>query len=275
MSATLGEALRLGRSGLYVFPCKPGQKVPLRGSHGLHDATTDPDGIRGWWTRMPAANVAIACEPSHLGVVDLDGAEGITTWRTLTAQYPTARTLTVRTPSGGAHLYYADPDNRLRSTSRQVGAGVDTRGRGGYVIAPPSQVKGRSYTWCTPPELGALPPVPPWLLYALQPAERTPAPVRSGPLRGRYVERAVEGEVQAVLDAPVGGRNAQLNRSAFNLGTLVGAALLDQADAVQALVAAGEAAGLNPREVGDGHRGTVASGMAAGMAHPRAVKVNA
>lgn len=267
MSATLGAALRLGRAGLHVFPCRPGQKVPLHGSHGLTDATTDPGGIRGWWTRLPTANVAIACEPSHLGVVDLDGAARFATWRALTARYPTARTLTVRTPSGGAHLYYADPGNSLRSTSRQVGAGVDTRGRGAYVIAPPSQVKGRAYTWCTPPNLGALPPVPPWLLYALQPAERPPAPVRSGPPRGRYVERAVEGEVQAVLDAPIGGRNAQLNRSAFNLGTLVGADLLDLDDAETALATAGEACGLGPGEV----RRTVRSGLAAGVARPRAL----
>src|SRR5215210_5567415 len=52
-------ALYYARQGLHVFPLQPCMKIPYRGTRGLHDATTDPDQIRGWWTSRPDSNIAI------------------------------------------------------------------------------------------------------------------------------------------------------------------------------------------------------------------------
>jgi len=146
------------------------------------------------------------------------------------------------------------------------------------VIAPPSMRPDGAYRWAAglAPDLDRLPLLPGWVLDLVKPPCAEPAlgatPPAVHPRGGsRYAVRAVEWEIQAVLDAPAGSRNWQLNRSAFNLGTLVGAGLLDRAEATRALTLAGEAAGLHPREVSgsDGRSGTVGSGLAAGIARPR------
>src|SRR5205814_3311686 len=58
--ALLPSALWYAESGLKVFPLQPGSKVPMPGSRGCKDATTDAARIRAWWRRTPDANVAIA-----------------------------------------------------------------------------------------------------------------------------------------------------------------------------------------------------------------------
>jgi Bifunctional DNA primase/polymerase, N-terminal len=60
MSSMLAKALRYAAAGWPVFPCQPDGKVPFPRTNGVKDATTDPEVITGWWTRCPAANVAIA-----------------------------------------------------------------------------------------------------------------------------------------------------------------------------------------------------------------------
>ncbi|GGS00826.1 hypothetical protein GCM10008960_29450 [Deinococcus sedimenti] len=92
-----------------------------------------------------------------------------------------------------------------------------------------------------------------------------PAQVGSGAPAERYVNRAVDEECAAVASAGEGGRNDALNRAAFNLGTLVGAGVLDEQHAAQVLTAAGEAAGLEVGEIRD----TVRSGLGSGKAKPR------
>lgn len=154
-------ALRLADAGCHVFPCEPGGKRPVS-KHGFHDATRDRGRVRNWWAAGPTRNIGIACEVSRLAVVDLDGDEGIDAWRRLCAEHPgTPVTLTARTPSGGRHLYFlADPARPLRSTAGQLAGHVDTRGRGGYVIAPPSRRPDGRYRWHSVPDIDRLPVVP-------------------------------------------------------------------------------------------------------------------
>ncbi len=279
----LGAALALAGGGCHVFPVRPGGKAPAT-AHGVLDATGDLERIAGWWRRWPAANVGVACGPSALAVVDLDGPEAVAGWMALLDRHPgTPRAVKVRTPrEGGWHLWYATrPDRPLRNSASRLAVKVDTRGAGGYVIAPPSMRPDGAYRWAAglAPDLHRLPLLPGWVLDLLEPPRAEPATaarpwhVSAGAGGSRYAVGAVEGEVQAVLDAPAGTRNWQLNRSAFNLGTLVGAGLLDRAEATRALTLAGQAAGLHAREVSgsDGRSGTVASGLAAGIARPRQV----
>lgn len=98
-----------------------------------------------------------------------------------------------------------------------------------------------------------------------QPATRAPLPnVTRGP-RPRYVQAALAGETEAVRAAPAGTRNGQLNTSSLKLGRLVGAGLLEEDVATDALREAALAAGLTPLETDR----TIRSGMRAGMADPR------
>jgi hypothetical protein len=157
-------------------------------------------------------------------------------------------TWTVATPSGGRHLYYRAPAGRAdwRNTAGQLGWHIDTRAAGGYIVAAGSVVDGRRYR-----VVHSVPPVelPRWLAEELAPAPVQPAGSASGPRAlpqwagHRYGARAIEGEVERVLDAPVGQRNAALNRAAWNLARHISAGLLSRQVVEDALWEAGVAAG--------------------------------
>lgn len=127
---------------------KSAAKHPLTRS-GVHDASTDPDVIRTWWARWPLANVAIATgRASGLVVIDLDVRPGKDGRASLRSIGPMPLTATARTGSGGLHLYYAHPGVDVPNSAGRVGPGIDVRGEGGYVLAPPSRhASGGTYSW--------------------------------------------------------------------------------------------------------------------------------
>jgi hypothetical protein len=144
----LEAALSYAERGWKVFPVRPGSKAPPLTPHGLKDATTDPAAIRKWWGQWPDANVAIATGPgSKLLVVDIDvdpekGVNGLSSMEDLEAvgcAFP--ETLAVRTPRGGLHLYYAYDGAEIGNSAGKVAPGIDIRGTGGYVLAPPSVIR--------------------------------------------------------------------------------------------------------------------------------------
>jgi len=131
--------------------------------HGYKDATIDPEQIKAWWTRCPQANVAIMTGiPSKLIVLDIDGEEG----KESVKDFKTPET-PVATTGKGAHFYFKHPGGEVRNFARKL-PGVDLRGDGGYVVAPPSNhITGRVYEWATSP--GIVPAAPPeWLMELLQ-----------------------------------------------------------------------------------------------------------
>jgi hypothetical protein len=149
----LGEAaLQYARHGLRVFPCEARGKRPLT-KHGCLDATTDLGQIRGWWRRWPRANIGLAtgAGPGWL-VVDLDGAEGEANWAGLADRYGHSETLEQATGGGGRHLVFAYPAEReLGNSAGKLATRIDTRGKGGYILVPPSaHPSGRSYRWRWP-----------------------------------------------------------------------------------------------------------------------------
>lgn len=147
------QALQYARRGWAVFPLVPKTKRPIT-EHGLNDATTDPATIRRWWAAWPDANIGINCGASGLVVVDVDtknGAPGMDTWQGLLPQIGgQIDTPTVQTPTGGYHYYYAAPPGvDLSQGNGKLGPGVDVKGNGGYVVAPPSvhPDTGTAYQW--------------------------------------------------------------------------------------------------------------------------------
>lgn len=251
-------AVCYGRAGWRVIPCRPTRKEPLT-AHGCHDATLDEGQMAEWWNRWPAANVAIATgAASGLYVVDQDdgGAEAI-------AALHLPRTRTIRTPSGGAHYYFRLPAGvDLGNTCRALGPGVDTRGTGGYVLAPPSVVDGRPYVVVDPAPVALLPVAIVERLRPPRPRSAAP-PTRQAP--STYGERALQAEVAAVAAASTGERNHALNRAAFNLAQLVAGGVLDEAEVRARLSDAAATAGLCEREITT----TLNSAINAGRRQPR------
>lgn len=140
----LAAALAYAASGWPVHPCQPRGKEPL--TRWRDAATTDARIIASWWRHWPTANVAIATGTPGPDVVDFDtkdGRAGLDSLDRLRAAGLLAGAFAlVQTPSGGWHLYYAGTDQGNASLRRH---GVDFRGLGGYVLAPPSVVGGRPY----------------------------------------------------------------------------------------------------------------------------------
>ncbi|WP_260272659.1 bifunctional DNA primase/polymerase [Propionibacterium freudenreichii] len=138
-------ARQLAEAGVPVFACVPGGKRPLPGSRGFLDATTDRAQIGAWWRRVPDANLAIPTgRVSGVVVVDVDvhGANGFDAFHTARAAGLLPRPLVVvRTPSGGMHLCYPARQSVGQRSWQAAKAGIDFRGDGGYIIAPPSRVR--------------------------------------------------------------------------------------------------------------------------------------
>jgi hypothetical protein len=136
-----GAAALLAAAGLPVFPCAVGHKRPLT-RHGFHDATADPDQVASWWHRWPEANIGVATG-CGIDVLDVDRHTDRTGFPALARLHRAGLTLgwiaTVRSPSGGLHLYYPSPAVGQDSWSRP-GAQIDFRGDRGYVIAAPSRI---------------------------------------------------------------------------------------------------------------------------------------
>jgi hypothetical protein len=229
---------------------------------GLHQASTDPAVLDAWWSVWPEANIGLRTGVT-VDVCDVDSDAGLRAVLELLGD-PRPELPAVRTGSGGWHLYVGPTGfgNRVALL-----AGVDWRGAGGYVVAPPSRhASGRPYTWIRRLR-GPPPPCPGRLRRLLAPP---PPPVRppAGPVHepGRYAAAALRYEIERVREAPVGTRNNTLYRAARSLGRLAGADLIGDGEIYRALSPAARAAGLPAVEVAR----TIASGLAAGRRHPRA-----
>jgi hypothetical protein len=254
-----------GRCTCRALDCASPAKHP-RTRHGLHEASTDEATIRRWWHQYRDPNIGLATGVAF-DVLDVDGPAGLAA---LPADLPASDTVdgpTVVTGKGW-HVYLAPTGLGNRAG---VVPHVDWRGRGGYVVAPPSlHASGRRYRWELPgdPRFGPgapLRPAPAWLLRLLDPPRPAPAPRLSAATAGGYGRRALDSELGRLARAPEGQRNHELHRAAVRLGQLVAAGQVDRVEVVAALLAVGGRLGLPAREVD----GTVSSGMHFGMEHRR------
>nr|WP_221382816.1 bifunctional DNA primase/polymerase [Actinoplanes polyasparticus] len=271
---SLSAALAYARHGIPVLPvhapdprggcsCDRGVSCERPGKHphlrrGLTEASTDPRLIELWWARWPAANIGLRTGVA-MDVADVDSAEG---WHGLChllgGELPAGPR--VRTGGGGWHFWFRPLGygNRVRLLP-----GLDWRGSGGYVVAPPSRhASGADYRWVLRPDR-ALPEGPAALRALI--AGPVPAPShRPVAHPSRYAQAALAAEADRVARAPVGTRNDTLNRAAYALGRFIGAGLLDEAETTRELEDAARFAGLGRAEI----RGTLRSGLTAGRRAP-------
>ena len=250
----LDAALRYAERGWPVLPlhapagakCSCGRReCSSPGKHpktmnGSKAATTDSVQITKWWDMWPDSNVGIATG-NGLTVLDVE-SYGETELERLIDGQEWPRVSTVYTGGGGLHFYFA---GNGRNSVKQLGHGIDVRGAGGFVVAPPSlHASGVRYAWLVEE---AIPQV--WPEYLVPPAKDGlfdgTAYVGHGT---RYAKAALQRETETVRAAPVGTRNDVLNRAAFALARFIGASELSSADVGAALLDAATAAGLPQQE---------------------------
>ena len=133
-------------------PCGKKPAVPKRiGGHGFEDAKTDVARIERWWTKYPDHNIGLATG-HRFDVIDIDPKHGgIQSFLELLRDKAIKESHgMVVTASGGMHIYVKRTGKGNFAALRP---GIDYRGKGGYVVAPPSTLgaPGRAYGWLTDP----------------------------------------------------------------------------------------------------------------------------
>ncbi|MEE9984208.1 bifunctional DNA primase/polymerase [Agrobacterium pusense] len=271
--------------GLPVFPCRShaeehvdqatgeiitlGEKTPLT-PNGFKAATRFPRIIERWWSDWPDAAVGLPTgEKTGFFALDIDnkpgGANGFDWLAEMEAEHgPLPDTARVTSPNGGLHIYFKYVvGTRNRGA---LGAGVDIRSEGGYVLAAGSTMaNGRSYKWET--DTREIADAPAWLLDLLLPKS---APTHtqyslSAATNNAYVDAAVDRELADLAGAPMGTRNNALNDAAFSIGTIVGAGAISEAEARALLQDVARGWGRDWSRCCK----TIENGLKAGMQNPR------
>lgn len=141
------HALALAARGFKVFPITPRAKAPPLIKDWQRRATTDPEIIKQFWLATPEANIGVHCE--GLIVIDVDPRKGgEESFRELDRLNGFPPTLESRTPSGGRHLFYRLPEGHpgVPNSVGTLGAGLDVRSTGGYVVGPGSVIAAGEYS---------------------------------------------------------------------------------------------------------------------------------
>lgn len=194
--ATVDDALAWAAAGRAVFPGyvhRDGSKRPYTRATDAQPApwgaSTDEAVVRRYWVQWPDAHIGL---PTGNGLVVIDGDPRHGAPDDPPADWPATRT--ARTPSGGWHTYWKT-DADIRNSVGKLGAGLDVRGRGGMVFAPPSA----GYAWTSD---AAVQPLPIALAAAALDGGR------------RGVSAGVFGRFEYLDEVPVGQRNDYLTRLA-------------------------------------------------------------
>ncbi|MCE5333609.1 MAG: phage/plasmid primase, P4 family, partial [Desulfobacteraceae bacterium] len=156
--SALEEARAAANRGWRVFPITAKAKKPPLVKDWENQASKDSDQIKWWSKRHPGCNWGIACGPSGLTVVDIDPKNGGNeTYAELKANPETqfSQTRACITQSKGLHLFYAGATPK--STTGQIGPGIDTRSTGGYVVLAGSKTERGGYTWRNSAPLTSIP----------------------------------------------------------------------------------------------------------------------
>ena len=186
MSSAKAAAADYRRTGWSPIPVKARSKATSLSRLAPYlERPATAEELESWsWS-----GVGIVTGPiSGVLVLDVDGPEGEAELK----KHGHEATPTVRTASGGLHLYFKHPAQPVR-TGIRVAPGLDVKAAGGYVVAPPSVgSNGKPYKWLVSPADAELADPPAWVL-ALLDRERPKGPA------GAVGERI-----------PAGGRNKAL-----------------------------------------------------------------
>lgn len=278
--SNLLAALTYAEEGMAVFPLSEIGR-PLV---AWKDLQPDYDETERLFRSHPSAGIGVKLgRESGLWLLDIDipspekphRENGMATMRTLIEQHgKLPRTMMSSSPSGGTHLWFrypdpADPtDTEIPNTVCKIGPSLDTKGKGGMGILPPTRVIRGEYTL----EVDERPtPAPSWLLDLIAEKTKPPiptyvrAPARNALGTSAYGLAALERASSEVAGTGEGIRHKELCRNSFSMGRLVSGGEIDLEDAINAMTRAGLACGLPERET----RTTVKDAIQKGMMHPR------
>lgn len=306
MKEMLHFALDYAHRGFPVFPCNPASKRPLteadidpvsgkqiEGTGGFKKASCDMQQIKAWWGKWPGAMIGIPMGArSGVWAIDPDAPkppsniDGRQNWAELKIKNGGhAHTHTHDTPGGGQHILFVyHPDKPI--TNREgglAGLGINVRGEGGYIIAPPSMAaNGKRYEYAEPLDVFHFAEAPDWLYDLIltkppiskQAAARVQPPAHSTnriASHRHYAEAALRGERDDLAAMMIGNRNNKLNIAALKLGTLVAAGELSEGEVTEALYDAAIANGLVADHGQCAAMATINSGLSKGLQSPREI----
>lgn len=262
-------------AGIAVFPCRErggeefdpstgeiidrAEKAPYT-PNGLKGATTSARIINIWFgEKYPSAVIGVPTgEKLGAWVLDLDrhgdrdGHQWLADMEAKHGKLP--ETARATTANGGTHVFFNHVDG-VRNRAA-IADGVDTRGEGGYIVAPGSvMADGRKYQWVDfdGEGLPALADAPEWLLDLV--ISKAPAPVETKPReyvyqpedasgKEGYASKAFTLELDRLSSAPKGQRGQQLFASACSIGELVAGGYVSRSEAEAGLLDAAISNGL-------------------------------
>jgi putative DNA primase/helicase len=294
MNTVLAAALAYATRSLAVFPVPPDSKK----SHKCADRrngrkwgmTRDAAEIRCDFARWPDARIGIPTGADNgIVVIETDtkagghAHDGEPSLKELEAAHGALPdTLQAISPSGSIHRYFQHPGPsiKIKNSAAAIGIGIDVRGDGGMVVAPPSiNPDGRRYRWLN---RNPIAPMPAWLIELTREKPRTisqrAVAAIKRPTNGSasapgsddaYGRAALEYEIEALANTAPGSRNHALNRASFSLYQLVGGGELNAAEVERRLVEASIVNGLVADDGLPGVMATIESGRRAGLQYPR------
>lgn len=219
-------ALAYAKKGYKVLPVALKDKRPIN-KNGCKGATSEVSVIGSWWLLNPKANIGVATGGT-LFVLDVDAKSGgFESLQALEKKYgKLPPTFTVVTGGGGRHYYYKNPKEiDIRNSAGKLGAGLDIRGNGGYVVAPPSLHSSGNRYKKAEGSLGEPTSAPAWLLDLVKQDKAAPAPTakrktENGKVKPEKKQSTLMNSsnlIELCKGVKEGGRNDALTRLAGGL----------------------------------------------------------
>ena len=206
MSSAREAAMDYRRRGFSIIPIKPRDKRPLIPWESYQNGPPTEKQIQDWFTERPDANVGVVTGAvSDCVVIDLDSDEARVKLKEMLVGFELSAVPRSHTGKGW-QLFFKHPGVSIPNRAGVI-PGLDVRGDGGYVVAPPSiHPNGKQYKW----EIGLnslLPDLPADLLKLIS----TPAANSDNGYRDRF------NTAQALHGVPEGQRDQTVFKLACKL----------------------------------------------------------
>lgn len=239
--------------------------------HATYAGTTDPARLEAMWGHFPQSLIGVRTgAPSGIIVLDFDlhstEKDGEAGFNRLEELGVLQRTVAAETGGGGLHMYFEYPDRQVFNDNRaKIAWGVDVKGDGGFVVAPPSAKRGKlPYLW--------VPGMEPWnrklarlrdeVLFEITKSDHKKTTFLPGAVTQSddRVMTKWEDALDQLASAGEGGRNEKLYRAACRGGEVIASGQLTNQQVIDLLETTGQQAGLTPSEI----RQTIRSGLSRG-----------